>query len=74
LADPLMIIHGTQDPIVLYSDTVALVERMIAQAKNFELVTVPGGSHGWMADNPPQTLFAYRKMLDFFSRHVMNRS
>jgi dipeptidyl-peptidase-4 len=68
-----MIFHGTSDPIVLYSDTLALSERMIAQGKNFELVTIPGGSHGWMADSPQQTLFAYRKMLDFFNRNVMHR-
>lgn len=70
LADPLMIIHGTTDPIVLYSDTLALLERLIAQNKTAELVTLPGGSHGWMADSPEQTRFAYRKMLDFLARHV----
>jgi len=70
LADPLMIIHGTTDPIVLYSDTLALLERLIEQNKSAELVTLPGGSHGWMADNPAQTRFAYRKMLDFFTLHV----
>lgn len=70
LADPLMIIHGTTDPIVLYSDTLALIERLIAKDKPVELVTLPGGSHGWMADTPQQTRFAYSKMLDFFSRYV----
>lgn len=70
LEDPLMIIHGTTDPIVLYSDTLALIERLIAQNKPVELVTLPGASHGWMADNPEQTRFAYGKMLDFFHRHV----
>ncbi|TCO77015.1 prolyl oligopeptidase family serine peptidase [Chromatocurvus halotolerans] len=70
LADPLMIIHGTTDPIVLYSDTLALLERLIAQNKTAELVTLPGGSHGWMADSPAQTRFAYSRMLDFFTRHL----
>lgn len=70
LEDPLMILHGTRDPIVLYSDTIALVERLIAQGKMFELVTLPAASHGWAADNPGQTRFAFRKMVDFFDRHL----
>ena len=73
LADPLMIIHGTRDPIVLYSDTIALVEKLIDQGKMFELVTLPAASHGWAADNPAQTRFAFRKMAMFFDRHVRNR-
>ncbi len=70
LEDPLMIIHGTADPIVLYSDTIALVERMIDQGKTFELVTLPAATHGWGDDNPGQTRFVYRKMIDFFDRHL----
>lgn len=70
LEDPYMIIHGTRDPIVLYSDTIALVEKLIEQGKMFELVTLPGASHGWAADNPEQTLFAFRKMINFFDRHL----
>lgn len=73
LQDPYMIIHGTKDVIVLYSDTIAVVERLIAKQKRFELVTLPGASHGWDRDKPEQTLFAYRKMVDFFDRHVKSR-
>lgn len=73
LQDPYMIIHGTKDVIVLYSDTIAVVERLIAQQKRFELVTLPGASHGWDRDHPAQTLFAYRKMVEFFDRHVKSR-
>ncbi|MGJ8664523.1 MAG: prolyl oligopeptidase family serine peptidase, partial [Marinicella sp.] len=29
LEDPLMIIHGSKDPVVLYSDTIAVVEKLI---------------------------------------------
>jgi dipeptidyl-peptidase-4 len=70
LADPLMIIHGTRDVVVLYSDTIALTERLIAQDKKFELVTLPGGNHSWATDSPEQTRFAYQKMLDFFDEHL----
>ena len=70
LADPLMIIQGTRDVVVLYSDTIALIERLIANDKKFELVTLPGGNHSWATDTPDQTRFAYRKMLDFFDRYL----
>jgi dipeptidyl-peptidase-4 len=73
LKDPLMIIHGTRDPVVLYSDTMALAEQMIQREQMFELVTLPGGNHGWASDSLPQTRFAFRKMVDFFDRHVRNR-
>lgn len=73
IRDPLMIIHGTRDPVVLYSDTVTLAEQMIQREQMFELVTLPGGNHAWASDNLPQTRFAFRKMVDFFNRHVRDR-
>ena len=39
---PLMIIHGSRDEVVLYSDTIAVVNRLIAREQPFELVTLPG--------------------------------
>ena len=70
LQDPLMIIHGTNDPVVLYSDTIALAERLVADGKQFELVTLPGGSHSWDTDSMEQTRFAFKKMAAFFDRHL----
>lgn len=70
LADPLMLIQGTRDVVVLYSDTIALIERLMANDKKFELVTLPGGNHSWATDTPDQTRFAYQKMLDFFDRYL----
>lgn len=66
LADPLMIIHGTSDEVVLYSDTIALVEKFIEQGKRFELVTLPGSGHAWARVSIAQTRFAYGKLADFF--------
>ena len=65
-----MIIHGTRDEVVLYSDTIALTERMIAQGKSFELVTLPGAVHGWDTEGRDQTLFSFHKMVDFFDRNL----
>ncbi|UAK25131.1 prolyl oligopeptidase family serine peptidase [Sphingomonas nostoxanthinifaciens] len=71
LADPLMIIHGTRDQVVLYADTIALAQRLIAKEKMFELVTVPGSNHPWDMENLVQTRFTYKKIVDFFDRHLM---
>lgn len=73
IKDPLMIIHGTRDPVVLYSDTVALTEKMIAREQPFELVTLPGANHGWDNEGLVQTRFSFKKMVDFFDRNVKNK-
>ena len=70
LEDPLMIVHGSKDPVVLYADTIALIEKLIAQQKLFELVTLPGTSHGWDNEGNDVRLFAFKKMVEFFDRHL----
>jgi dipeptidyl-peptidase-4 len=70
LQDPLMIIHGTKDHVVLYADSIALSEKLIAHGKSFELVTMPGVGHYWDASSIPETLFAFKKMAEFFERHL----
>jgi dipeptidyl-peptidase-4 len=70
IQDPLMIIHGTRDPVVLYSDSVAFTERLIRGEQMFELVTLPGANHAWASDNLPQARFAFKKMVEFFDRHL----
>jgi dipeptidyl-peptidase-4 len=73
LQDPLMIIHGNRDEVVLYSDTIAVVNRLIAREQPFELVTLPGAGHGWDAEMNAQRRFAFKKMVDFFDRHIQDR-
>lgn len=70
LEDPVMIIHGSADAVVLYADSLALANRMIEQGKLFELVTLPGGSHAWDVDSLAQARFAFHKMIEFFDRHL----
>ncbi len=70
LVDPLMIIHGTRDQVVLYSDTVALTQDLIDAEKNFELVTLPGVGHGWDAEAAAVRRFSFKKMIRFFERHL----
>ncbi len=70
LQDPLMIIHGTRDQVVLYSDTIAVANKLIAAEQSFELVTLPGAGHGWDAEGNDQRRFAFRKMVEFFNRYL----
>jgi dipeptidyl-peptidase-4 len=70
LADPLMIIHGSKDSVVLYSDTITVIEKLIAQEKMFELVTLPGSGHGWDNEGEAQRRFAFKKMVEFFNRYL----
>ncbi len=65
-----MIIHGTKDPVVLYSDTIAVIEKLIDQQKMFELETLPGTSHGWDNEGNKVRLFAFKKMVNFFNRYL----
>ena len=65
-----MLIHGTRDVVVLYSDTIALAENLIAENQPFELVTLPGANHAIANDSIEQTRFAFGKILHFFDRHL----
>jgi dipeptidyl-peptidase 4 len=71
LRDPLMIIQGTRDSTVLFSDTVALQEKFIREGKRFELVPVPGSDHKWDDNFNEETRFTYQKLADFMDRYLM---
>ena len=70
LRDPLMIIHGMRDSVVLYKDTVVLVDRLIGLGKDVDLVTLPGSEHSWDTGPSRQTIFAFKKLADHFERHL----
>jgi dipeptidyl-peptidase-4 len=70
LEDPLMIIHGMRDRVVLFKDSVTLVQRLILLGKGVDLVVLPDSGHGWDNENLAQTRFAFNKMVEFFDRHL----
>ncbi len=72
LEAPAMIIHGIRDTTVLFMDSVNLAKKMIREGKDFEFVVLPDASHAWDMGPLHQTLFAFRKMIDFFARHLKN--
>jgi len=72
LEAPVMIIHGILDTTVLFMDSVNLVQKMIREGKDVDFVVFPQSRHGWDLGPSFQTLFAFRKMIDFFARHLKN--
>jgi acetyl esterase/lipase len=44
---PVLAIHGDGDPLVPYAQSVALVKALKAAGDEAELITVPGGGHGF---------------------------
>lgn len=69
LADPLMIIHGMQDDVVLFKDSVMLAEKLMLLGKDFEFVVAPSAVHGW-SQKDYYGVYLLRKMVAFFDRHL----
>jgi dipeptidyl-peptidase-4 len=70
LKAPVMIIHGIRDVVVLFMDTVSLARKMIREGKDFDLVILPDAPHGWDLGPGYQTIFAFKKMVQFFARYL----
>jgi dipeptidyl-peptidase-4 len=70
LEDPLMIIHGMRDRVVLFKDSVTLVQRLLMLGKDIDFVALPDAGHGWDNEGLAQTRFAFRKLVQHFDRHL----
>lgn len=71
---PVMIIHGIRDTVVLFMDSVSLVSKMIKEGKDVDFVVLPDASHAWDMGPSHQTIFAFKKMIDFFGRHLKQQA
>ncbi|MFN7531483.1 MAG: S9 family peptidase, partial [Gemmatimonas sp.] len=70
LKDALMLVHGMRDVVVLYRDSVWLLQYLMQMGRDVELVTLPDAPHGWDLGPRYQTRYAFQRMLDFFDRHL----
>ena len=70
LEDPLMIIHGMRDWVVLFKDSVTLVQRLLMLDKDVELVALPNAGHGWDNEGLAQTRYAFKRLVRHFDRHL----
>jgi len=69
LQDHLMIIHGMQDDVVLFRDSVILAEKLMLLGKNFDFVVVPGAAHSW-SQKEHYAVFTFKKLVEHFDRYL----
>jgi dipeptidyl aminopeptidase/acylaminoacyl peptidase len=66
---PFLIVHGTSDPRVPFSQSVNLCDALQAVGVEAELLALEGAGHGWrMADPYYET--ALSAAIEFFAQHL----
>ena len=68
LQGKLLLAHGLMDDNVPASNTLALVEALVAANKDFDLLVFPSGNHGFGGARN----YWMRKRWDYFVRHLLN--
>jgi dipeptidyl-peptidase-4 len=68
LKGPLLIMHGDADDNVHVQNSVALIRKLIDAGKNFDFMMYPQKEHG--ITGSADRLHLYRKMTEFFDRHL----
>lgn len=68
LKGALLLVHGDMDNNVHPANTLRLVDALIKANKRFDMLMIPGASHGF---GPAQPYFTQR-MWDFFADHLLN--
>jgi dipeptidyl-peptidase-4 len=70
LKGPLLLMHGDADDNVHVQNSVALVRKLIDAGKDFDFMIYPQKEHG--ISGSVDRFFLYRKMTEFFDRHLMD--
>ena len=69
LQDHLMIIHGMQDSVVLFKDSVTLVEKLMMLGKDFDFVVAPSAVHSW-SQKDYNAVYLLKKLVGHFDRYL----
>jgi dipeptidyl-peptidase-4 len=69
LQDHLMIIHGMQDSVVLFKDSVTLAEKLMLLGKDFDFVVAPSAVHGWTRKDYV-AVYLLKKLVGHFDRYI----
>ena len=69
LQDHLMLMHGMQDSIVLFKDSVQLAEKLMRAEKDFDLVVLPAAVHEWSV-NDYVARYGLTKVVEHFDRYL----
>jgi dipeptidyl aminopeptidase/acylaminoacyl peptidase len=68
---PTLLLHGDEDTDVPYEQSVMMAHALAAAGVPHELVTIPGGEHGFDGRwSDPPVAAAFQKVLGFLARHV----
>lgn len=70
---PFLVIHGTQDPVVPYSQAETFVDRLHREGAVGELITVPRGQHGLTIVRDPEGMSPEElkaAVVNFFLRYL----
>jgi len=69
LSDPLLLIHGTADDNVHYASSARLINRLIAENKQFQMMAYPGRTHS--VSEGESTRYHLRTMMtNFILQHL----
>ena len=71
ITSPLLVLHGTDDPIVPVRQSVALAERMRTNGRPVELHLYEGEGHGW--GRPEIVIDELERTEQFLGREVLDR-
>jgi acetyl esterase/lipase len=66
-AAPTLCVHGTEDELVAYEQSVWFVDSMLQTGVEAQLLTLPGAKHGYEGSDAQH---ADEAMLSFFDRHL----
>ncbi len=69
---PLLILHGTSDTNVAFTQSLALVDDLVALGKPFDFAVYPGEVHYFA--HRASWVDAFRRMDDFLDRHLQSES
>ena len=69
LEDELLLVHGLQDQVVPFKTAASLADAFIRAGKYVETAFLPGATHGCSRE-PGYGAYGFRRLLDFFDRHL----
>jgi carboxymethylenebutenolidase len=77
LRAPMLLFFGENDPFIPLEEVRRIEQRLKELGKQAEVVVYPGAPHGFLCDErdsyrPEAAQDAWRRMLDFFAKHLRN--
>ena len=71
IRDPLLLFHGSDDPVVPVAQTEEIVKKLCEQNAPFEYHRFEGEGHGWRKTDTLESY--YQKIDDFLKKYVLSK-